>query len=218
MFNEINGAKIDIPNKYLDFVRILDANGINSYFVGGCVRDYLVGVEYNDFDIFYKCTKEYFKSKIKGLRYVEDFKNVLIVENGNYEIYAISFTKDFEGDFKSRDNTINSIYYNWKNETIFGFLKSFQDLKDKRISPCNKEVFIYDSFKILRSIRFSNKLNFDFDFELKYIENMDLKDIDTEFSAYRILNEVLKHDEKILSIYGLTNKIIKKMNEFEIYI
>lgn len=212
----IKEYKVNIPKNYINFVKEISNFGIESYFVGGCVRDSLLGIESLDFDIFCKCNKEVFLSKIEGkYTIISEFDNVLIIEDHN-EIYTISFNENFECDFNLRDITINSFYYNWQNDKIFGFEKSFDDLDAEVIAPCNSDIFSKDSLKKLRAIRFYNKLNFYFD--LVSVIKIDFKDIDSKFLAYRLRNEYYKHDISNLAKFRLNKKILDKLTEFNILI
>lgn len=110
----------------------------------------MLNIEYHDFDLFCLCSKEYFLSKNKNYEVVVDFERVLIIgdeSTGNY--YTMSFAENFEEDFSSRDLTINSIYYDWKCEKVFGFQESFEDLENLILRPINNEVFLQDDLKKL---------------------------------------------------------------------
>ena len=37
--------------KAIDILKIIEKNGYEAYFVGGCVRDYLLDVDFSDIDV-----------------------------------------------------------------------------------------------------------------------------------------------------------------------
>ncbi|MBZ9624426.1 hypothetical protein G9F71_016365 [Clostridium sp. FP2] len=210
---------IDIPESYLEFVKNLEKSDVEAYFVGGCVRDAMLNIEYHDFDLFCLCGKEYFLSKNKDYEVVVDFERVLIVcdeSTGNY--YTMSFAENFEEDFSSRDLTINSIYYDWTCKKVFGFQESFEDLENMILRPINNEVFLQDDLKKLRAIRFNCKLedSIIISDQVCFEYEIDLESINTKFKAYRLRNEFFKHKVGNLGRYGLINKIIKKLMEFDV--
>lgn len=209
---------IDIPETYLEFVKKLDGLGIKAYFVGGCVRDALLNLDYHDFDLFCLCSKEDFLSKKDDYKVVVDFERVLIVyEESKDNYYTMSFSENFEEDFFSRDLTINSMYYDWRCGKVFGFEESFKDLENMILRPTNHEVFLKDDLKKLRAIRFKHKLKDAMIISEVCLEyKIDLESIDTKFKAFRLRNEFFKHRVGDLARYGLISKIVNKLAEFNI--
>ena len=48
----------NFKNKFkgaIDILKIFNQNGYEAYFVGGCVRDYLLGEDFSDIDITTRC-------------------------------------------------------------------------------------------------------------------------------------------------------------------
>lgn len=128
--------------------------------------------------------------------------------------FSLSFSTSFEYDYISRDYSINSIYYDWVNKKILGYQKSFCDIYDYVLSPCNEEFFVSDSLKILRGVRLSKKCNLFLDISLKSIYSITLEDIKTRLDAIRLRNEFFKHDLWNLNNYGLIPSIVSKLQEF----
>lgn len=214
---EVNDVHINIPDYICEFIKRLSEVGIGCYLVGGCVRDYLLGMVSEDFDLHCTCDVELFKDKIDGLEIICEFENVLIVEDREYRVYTISFGENLEEDFKRRDITINSFYYDYIEKRIFGFEDSFNDLEKLNISPCDIERFKEDPLKVLRAIRFSEKLGWFLDFELmKIVYEINFSKVTTKFQAFRIRNEINKHKVSYLTKYQLLSKVVEKLKEFDI--
>lgn len=216
---EINDVHINIPDYICEFIKRLSEVGIGCCLVGGCVRDYFLGMVSEDFDLHCGCDMELFKDKIDGLEIICEFENVLIVEDREHRVYTISFGENLEEDFKRRDITINSFYYDYIKKTIFGFKDSFKDLEKLNISPCDIERFKEDPLKVLRAIRFSEKLEWFLDFELmKIVYEINFSKVDTKFQAFRIRNEINKHKVVYLTKYHLLSKVVEKLKEFDVHI
>lgn len=165
--------------------KILKDNFIKARFVGGCVRDSILGIKNNDFDIAVnknidELMKILVKSGIKciptGLKYGSI---TAILNNVKFELTElrrdincsgracdIENISDFKEDAKRRDFTINAIYVSEDGE-IFDYFDGISDLMNRRV------IFIGDPesriredyLRILRYYRFAAKFN---DFSDRY--------------------------------------------------
>lgn len=173
--------EIKLPEVVEFIINTLYKNEFEAFIVGGCVRDGIIGVKANDYDI---------TTNAKPFDVIEIFKNYKIIDNGlkhgtvgiiiNNEIYeittyrlegeyennrrpkSIEFTSDLLKDLKRRDFTINSMAYNNKEGLIDPFAGKI-DIKNKIIRTVgnpNKR-FNEDGLRIIRAIRFSAVLGFD---------------------------------------------------------
>lgn len=172
-------------NETKKLFKILKDNSIEARFVGGCVRDAILGFENNDFDIainknineIMKILKE---SDIKciptGLKYgsitailnsvkfeLTELRKDINCSGRNCDIENIS---DFKEDAKRRDFTMNAIYVS-ENGEIFDYFDGISDLMNRRIifigDPENR--ICEDYLRILRYYRFAAKFN---DFSDRY--------------------------------------------------
>ena len=125
----------------------LKENGYDSYIVGGCVRDYLLGKTPDDWDITTQAKPEDVK-KIFSHTYDTGIQHgtvTVLIENIGFEVTtfrvesdysdcrrpdSVSFTKNIEDDLSRRDFTINSIAYNYEK----GFVDPFKGIKEDRKS------------------------------------------------------------------------------------
>lgn len=172
--------KIYLPEEVKFIINEIYRKGYEAFIVGGCVRDSILGVKPNDYDI---------TTNAKPEDVVEIFSDFKIIDNGikhgtvgviiDKEVYEITtyriegeyennrrpknveFTSDIVEDLKRRDFTINSIAYNNR----IGLVDKFEGLKDiesKIIKTVGNpdERFNEDGLRIVRAIRFSSKLGF----------------------------------------------------------
>ena len=167
----------NIPNDVLYILNMLYTNSENSYLVGGCIRDLILGEIPKDWDfvtdIPYNELNKIFNSiefKIK-----ETGKEFLVFNlrynNIDYEIANFRTEKYTEGsrkpevqignileDAKRRDFSINSFF--WNLEGLIGRTQSFEDMKNKKIRFIGKaeDRLKDDNVRGWRFFRFLSKL------------------------------------------------------------
>lgn len=158
----------------------LENNGYSAYLVGGCVRDFLMGIEPHDFDITTNALPQDIEkcfSDIKTLDIGKKHGTISIcfdneiVEVTTYRIdgeykdsrhpESVTFTDRIEDDLSRRDFTMNAIAYSPKR----GFVDPFDGQNDIRngIIRCVGDAcvrFTEDALRILRALRFSSRLGF----------------------------------------------------------
>lgn len=197
------------------------------YFVGGYVRDSLLGYDSQDKDVCAPVSAEEFK-KVADKRRAGTFNvidrayglgTVIIIDNesGNYEYTAfrqdnygrggthtpssVSFTKDIKKDAERRDFTVNALYLSPGAKVIDPLERGIEDLESGIIRRCAKDTLSQDALRILRMVRFAASLGFEIDretFEAAKQNVSGLKDISKE----RIKEEL----EKILLADGFYGK------------
>jgi len=190
-------------------------------FVGGCVRDALLGRPIQDIDFAVSCEpqetiKILFDNDIDYLEYGLDFGTVTAVINEkNYEITSlrkdittdgrfpkIEFTNNWQEDALRRDFKINSIYLSVDGE-IFDPFDGMNDIKNNKISFIGEaNARIEEDY--LRVMRFYRFLGI---FQNPHFNSNEFKIVDENFikmkdyvSKNRIKKELLKM---------LTNEFIK---------
>lgn len=217
--------KIDMPIDVKDIINDIYINGYEAYIVGGCVRDSIVGIKPNDYDITTNAKPEDTIRIFKNYRVIETgikHGTITLIKNKNeYEITtyridgtyndnrrpeSVEFTSDIVQDLKRRDFTINSIAYNHKVGIVDAF-NGIEDINKKIIRTVGDadERFKEDGLRIIRAVRFSSKLNFEIDNKtlesiyknIKLIKNISSERIQEE------LNKILLSDypEKIYILY-----------------
>ena len=175
---------IKIPDEVKYIIDTLEANGCESYAVGGCVRDSILGVEPKDWDI---CTPALPEQTIKcfeqqhhiietGLRHGTI---TLILNHKPFEITTyridgiysdnrrpdkVGFVNDLKTDLSRRDFTINAMAYN-PQKGLTDFFDGEKNLKSgiiKCVGDADKR-FQEDALRIMRAMRFASVLGFEID-------------------------------------------------------
>lgn len=171
-----------------DFVMkpILDA-GFEVYFVGGCVRDAVLGKEPHDYDLATNATPSDLHKVFKQFSNVSDNAEIHGVtmpvitfgDGTKEEVEIATFRKDtskgrkptvsidnvsIKEDAIRRDFTINALYEDIDGNIIDPTEKGMKDIKDKVIRFCGnaQDRIDEDPLRVLRLIRFVSKLGFTF--------------------------------------------------------
>lgn len=169
--------KNKIPTEAIQVLSHLRAKGYDSYLVGGCIRDLLLGKEPKDFDICTAATPELVKSLFAkvidtGLKFgtvtvlvndtaieVTTFREGVQFEDG--ERHSISgFGDSPEQDVKSRDFTINALLFD--GHKITDLVGGLRDLERKLIRAIGVpgDRFKEDALRMMRAIRLCCQLDF----------------------------------------------------------
>ena len=203
---------INLDEDVIDIIKLIKNQGYKAYVVGGYVRDALLFKENVDIDIATNATPEKLKEILKNYKIEENFINMGSVKF-NYNKYhfeittfrkeydyinyrrtnRIEFTNSLEEDLIRRDFTINALCSDGND--IIDLFEGIKDLSNKIIRTIGNPFIRLkeDALRILRAMRFSSKLGFSVEDNLKcaiinnykylsYI-NFDIK--------YRELKEIL---------------------------
>lgn len=161
--------------------QLLQQKGFIAYFAGGCVRDYLMGLKPQDFDIATNAKPEDIEKLFtKTVPVGKQFGVMLVVEEeipfevatfrceGGYQDgrhpTQVSFTMPKE-DAKRRDFTVNGLFYDPFEKKVIDFVEGMQDIPKKVIRAIGdpQERFQEDKLRLLRAIRFASTLGFEID-------------------------------------------------------
>ena len=235
-------------NKFsITIIKDLQKNNFQAYLVGGCVRDLMCGLEPKDFDIATDATPEQVRrifkaSRIIGRRFklvhvfnrselieVATFRagddssnNNNLIKDTSGKIIRDNIWGDLEQDTYRRDFTVNALYYCPISQKIVGHKDGMKHIHEKSIVSIGDPVkrFSEDPVRSLRAIRFSNKLNFKIDKDIKeaiYEKGHLLSDISNarlfdEFCKIFLSGMAEKNFNK-LSSYGLSKYLISTDSE-----
>lgn len=160
-------------------LQTIEQAGYEAYFVGGSVRDTILGKTIHDVDI---ATSAY-PNEIKQLfkRTVDtgiEHGTVMILDHGNgYETTTfrsestytdfrrpdhVTFVRSLEEDLKRRDFTINALAMR-ENGEIIDLFDGLADLKHRQIRAVGdpQERFHEDALRMMRAVRFASQLDFE---------------------------------------------------------
>jgi len=162
----------------LRILQTLEENGYEAYFVGGCVRDWLLHRTVHDIDI---CTNAHpgdvmalFPDHVlTGLKHgtvsvrLEGlfFEVTTYRTEGKYEDYrrpsVVQFVSELRLDLLRRDFTINAMAMD-RHRTLHDPFGGQEDLKKKQIRAVGEPVerFQEDALRLLRAVRFAAQLSF----------------------------------------------------------
>jgi len=172
-----------IPKEVKFIIEKLKNKGFEAYIVGGCVRDFLRGVEPEDWDVTTNAkpeeiAKNFLKSfsdnKFGTVRVLTGSKkpNLKEIEITPFRIdekYSdkrhpdkIKWAKTIEEDLARRDFTINAIAFEPEKRKIIDSFEGQKDLEIKIIRAVGKaeERFSEDALRMMRAVRFATTLGF----------------------------------------------------------
>lgn len=171
---------LKLPNNVDKILTMLNNAGYEAFAVGGCVRDAMLGIEPNDWDITTSAQPAEIKEVFSSCRTIdigEAHGTIgVLIDDVVYEIttyridgdYAdkrhpdsVSFAKTIEEDLSRRDFTVNAMAYNNEKGIVDPF-NGQADLKYKALrcvgDPDTR--FNEDALRILRGLRFASVYNF----------------------------------------------------------
>lgn len=178
---------------YNEVSKILEAP---IYLVGGCVRDFLLGIEPKDYDFITPISPDEIEQKIRNINkkpYLvgKKFGTIGVKIEGELveittfrkETYSsgsrkpeVSFVSHIEEDLSRRDFTINAIA--WRDGHLIDPFNGQEDLKNKIIKAVGvaRQRFNEDPLRMLRAIRFAIRFNFSLeDITFKRIKELDYR-------------------------------------------
>jgi poly(A) polymerase len=192
-----------------EIVRRLQAAGFAAFWVGGYVRDFLLGREPQDFDIATDAKPEQVEKLFKRTIGVgKKFGVMVVVEDGHqFQVATFRAEADYkdgrrptkvifanaEADAQRRDFTVNGLLYDPLTKKIHDWVGGEKDLHAKIIRTIGapEERFAEDHLRLLRAIRFAAQL----DFEIEPKTFVAVKKFAPKIkliSAERIRDELLK--------------------------
>ncbi len=202
---------ISLPDDIVSALEKLQKAGYEAYAVGGCVRNKLMGLETDDYDITTNALPEQIKHIFSDMRIVETgikHGTVTVISDsfsaeittyrtdGVYEDRRhpehVTFTSDIDEDLSRRDFTVNAIAYSEKNgiKDLYGGLKDLKNNILKCIGEPEKR-FEEDALRILRALRFMSVYGFKAE-EKTASALHHKKELLNDISAERIQSELNK--------------------------
>jgi len=193
----------------LKILKKLNEIGFKAYFVGGSVRDALLGYDVKDIDIATNAKEDIISNVFKNYTIINEKYKVtkLKIEDEVFEISSFRkegeyldarhpvFTKTgtIEEDAARRDFTMNAIYFDPNLYEFIDFYNGLADINNKLIRTIgNPRIrFQEDRLRVLRAIRFSSQLGFKIE-TLTYNAILNTPDKLKGISKERLLEEFNK--------------------------
>jgi putative nucleotidyltransferase with HDIG domain len=192
-----------------DIVRSLQAAGHNAFWVGGCVRDFLLGREPDDYDIATSALPEHIEELFKRTVGVGRKFGVMLVVEKKHQFQVATFRaeadyhdgrrpgkvvfSDARADALRRDFTVNGLFYDPTAQRLHDWVGGEKDLRARVIRTIGSpgERFAEDHLRLLRAVRFAVQL----DFEIEAATFAAIKATASKIkaiSAERIRDELIK--------------------------
>jgi poly(A) polymerase len=200
---------IDKRKEATRIVLQLRSAGYEAYFVGGCVRDFVMGVIPDDYDIVTSALPDQVMTLFNRTVAIGAKFGVVavVVEGHSYEVATfrsddiyidgrrpsdVHFTCAKEDVFR-RDFTVNGLLMDPVTGEITDYVDGIADIGEKIIRTIGDpdQRFKEDHLRMLRAIRFTANLNFDLDSSTQEAVAKNVAQIKT-ISAERIQDELGK--------------------------
>ncbi len=161
-------------------IQRLQNEGFEAYYVGGCLRDIVLKHRPKDFDVVTNARPEQIaklfssaivigrRFKLVHIRYRNELievatfrKNSLQLTSGAQGIVLEDNTYGtLEDDVVRRDFTVNALYYDPIKREMIDYVGGLRDAKAKLLKTIGNEQvrFSEDPVRIIRAIRYANKL------------------------------------------------------------
>ncbi len=165
-----------LPKPVSAIIERLNECGYEAYAVGGCVRNFMLGIEPKDYDITTSARPEETKAALCGFRIVDTgikygtvtvISDKMPIEVTTYRVDGeytdnrrpenVTFTTKLAEDLKRRDFTVNAMAYN----PAVGIVDIFGGRSDLKVGILRAigdpdERFGEDGLRILRALRFAS--------------------------------------------------------------
>jgi poly(A) polymerase len=161
-----------------DIARRLQAAGFEAFWVGGCVRDLLLGREPDDYDVVTSALPEAVEKLFARTVAVGRKFGVIVVIEGEHQFQVATFRAeadyqdgrrpsqltfgDAQADACRRDFTINGLFYDPVRKQLRDWVGGEADLRAKLIRTIGSpaERFAEDHLRLLRAVRLAAQLDF----------------------------------------------------------
>ena len=214
-----------VPKEVEAVAVALRAKGFEAYFVGGCVRDLMLGRTPNDWDVTTNALPDQVQAIFHDSFYENDYGTVgvktaskderlAIIEVTPYRIESgysdrrrpdrISFGTSLHEDLSRRDFTCNAMALDESKGHIVDPYGGKKDIKDKLIRAVGNasERFNEDALRMLRAVRFVAELGFGIDGETAQAVAEHAKHLES-VSRERVREEfsrILKSDQPMIAL------------------
>jgi poly(A) polymerase len=162
----------------LEIVKRIQNAGFTAFWVGGCVRDFLLGREPKDFDIVTSALPDDIEKLFKRTISVGRQFGVMVVVEDDCDFQVATFRAEADyrdgrhpghvsfgdamADAQRRDFTVNGLFYDPVKRQLQDWVGGEADLRAKVIRTIGKpeERFAEDHLRLLRAVRFAAQLDF----------------------------------------------------------
>ena len=179
------------------------------YYIGGFVRDSILGAKSFDIDIVYVGNAiEYCKKFGNVIQENPDFGTIRVDVCGQIVDFASTRSEEYfkkghlptvtkigcslKEDVLRRDFTINALAKNTETGKIIDYVGGQNDIKNKLIRVLHNESFIDDPTRIIRALKFRVRFGFDLEVNTKILQEKYLANINYDMSYKRVKKELME--------------------------
>ena len=181
------------------------------YYIGGVVRDKILGKPSLDVDLTYEGNAIEFVKNLEGIEIVKinkPFGTVRVISDGKEidiastraEIYekpghlpvVTKIGCDLKEDVLRRDFTINAMAEKFNTGEIVDYTGGLKDIENKLLRVLHDKSFIDDPTRILRALKFSVRFGFELEEHTKFLRDEYLKNINYDMSYKRVKKELIE--------------------------
>ena len=207
--NNFRPAMSELRTVATEIVSELQRAGFGAFWVGGCVRDFLLGREPKDYDIVTSALPDQVEKLFERTIAVGRKFGVMVVLKGEFQFQVATFRA--EGDYRDgrhpervvfgdamadanrRDFTVNGLFYDPILDKLHDWVGGEADLRAKIIRTIGapSERFAEDHLRLLRAVRFAAQLEFQIEpgtFQAVKASAARIREI----SAERVRDELIK--------------------------
>jgi poly(A) polymerase len=216
-YDDVDGHAVYITER-------LQANGFETYIVGGAVRDLILGKKPKDFDIVTAASPGRIKKIFRNARIIGRRFRLVHVFFGRKIIEVSTFrsTKDgptsntfgtIEEDVLRRDFSLNALFYDPLKQLVIDYVGGMKDIQKRVIRPliALSHIFTDDPVRIIRAIKYAAVAGFKLPFSLKRVIRKH-SGLLADISPSRLTEEIFKiiYSSKPL-------EIVEALDNFKIY-
>ncbi len=192
----------------MEVLRKLRGAGFQAYFVGGCVRDLVMGRAPKDYDVSTDARPEQVLELFPDSIMVGAQFGVVMVPPGPVEVATfrsdgpysdgrhpaeVRYTASAEEDVRRRDFTLNGLLFDPEANRVIDYTGGQEDIRARRIRTIGPpgQRFGEDHLRMLRAVRFAARFRFSLDPAL-VSSIRELHPLIRDVSAERVRDEIVK--------------------------
>lgn len=219
----------------MDIINIKD-NSNKLFYIGGVVRDEILGKKSFDIDITYVGNAIEYCSKFgEVIQENPDFGTVRVNVDGKEVDFASTRSESYpkkghlpvvekigcslKKDVLRRDFTINALAKSVTTGEIVDYTGGLDDLRNKKLKVLHDESFIDDPTRIIRGLKFSIRFGFELDEHTKKLQENYLADINYDMSYKRVKKELVETfnlNSQLAFEKFINEKIYKLVTPFDV--